>query len=194
MGPLRARPGVHANRDHTPPPLSPRPGPPAGMDDLAYLVNQVQERVPPIMHAHARYADNDGKGEPTVLVINTDSGEVLWRVPLTGLLTLAARFLRLNPQLVIGPPRRDEADGRQPRRARPTMNDLAYLVNRVQEPRRPVLQAHAQFIDGVDGAEPTVQIINSATSEVVQAFPLKSLLRLAASFKLNTGLVFQGQA
>src|SRR6185436_10362224 len=121
---------------------------------LAYLVNQVQGREPPVMHAHARYADDGGRGEPTVMVIDSDSGELLWRVPLTGLLTLAARFLRLNHQLVIGPPRIAEANQRAVApRPRPTMNDLAYLVNRVQEARKPVLQAHAEFVEAEQGGE-----------------------------------------
>lgn len=171
---------------------------PAEMNDLAYLVNQVQRRAPPIMRAHARYADDRGTGEPTVLVINTDSGELLWRVPLTGLLQLTARFLRMNPRLVIGPAAPDipEDEPRLPQRRspRPTMNDLAYLVNSVREPQRPVIHAHAEFEEHGEGEEPTVRIVNSANHEVLLSVEVHQLLRLAAKLKINSGLVFQGQA
>lgn len=168
------------------------------MNDLAYLVNRVQRRVPPIMRAHARYADGVPGGEPTVLVINSDSGELVWRVPLTGLLQLSARFLRMNPRLVIGPEAKSDAAEDEPalpsRPARPTMNDLAYLVNSVGQPRRQVIHAHAEFDDHGEGEEPIVRIVNSATSETVLSVEVRQLLNLAAKLKIGTGLVFQGQA
>jgi hypothetical protein len=167
------------------------------MNDLAYLVNKVQRRVPPVMRAHARYAEGV-PGEPTVLVINSDSDELLWRVPLTGLLQLSARFLRMNPRLVIGPeapPTIPEDEPRLPRHpARPTMNDLAYLVNSVGEPRRPVIHAHAEFDEHGEGEEPIVRIVNSATSETVLSVQVRQLLNLAAKLKIGSGLVFQGLA
>ena len=192
--PLRGRPGTSCNGNRAPP----RPADvPAEMNDLAYLVNQVQRRTPPIMRAHARYADDRSTGgEPTVLVINTDTGELVWRVPLTGLLQLAARFLRMNPRLIIGHSTPDipEDEPRLPQRpSRPSMNDLAYLVNSVGEQRRPVIRAHAEFDEHGEGEEPTVRIVNSATAEVVLSVQLRQLLNLAAKLKMSSGLVFQAQ-
>ena len=40
------------------------------MDDLAYLVNQVQRRDPAIMHTNARFAED--AQEPTVLIYDAD--------------------------------------------------------------------------------------------------------------------------
>ncbi|MBI4213239.1 MAG: hypothetical protein HY534_02940 [Chloroflexi bacterium] len=188
VSPLPRRPGTRWDR--SPPNQYERDGAPSDVNDLAYLVNQVQGRVPPIRRAHARYAD-EPSGEPTVLVINTDSGELLWRVPLTGLLQLAARFLRSNPQLVIRPAR-DPIVRENQRAARPSMNDLAYLVNQVRRPQRPVIEARAEFVER-EGEEPTVLVVNIATDEVVEAFPLQALLRLAASLRLHSGLVFSAQ-
>jgi uncharacterized FlaG/YvyC family protein len=164
------------------------------MNDLAYLVNQVQPRDPPIMQAHARYAEDGGRGEPTVLVFDSDTGEMVWRVPLTGLVQLAARFARLNPQLVLTPRRRPVGGYDEPPR-RHTMNDLAYLVNRAgPHHQRPIMEARAEIIEHDEGQEPTVRVLNAATDEEVMAFPLNAMLRLAAAFKINTGLVFQGSA
>lgn len=194
VGSLRERPGTRWQGQSRSFRRRP-PGVPPEMDDLAYLVNQVQSRDPPIMHAHARYAEDGGTGEPTVLVFDSDTGELVWRVPMTGLVQLAARFLRLNPQLVIGgrPPVAEQ--NREAARTRPSMNDLAYLVNRVR-PRdeRPVVHARAEIVEHAEGEEPTVRVVNTVTEEVVMAFPLNAMLRLAAAFKINTGLMFHAQA
>jgi hypothetical protein len=74
------------------------------------------------------------------------------------------------------------------------MNDLAYLVNSTAEQNRPVIRAHAEFDDHVDGEEPTVRIVNSANSEVVLSVGVRQLLNLAARLKFSSGLILQAQA
>jgi hypothetical protein len=74
------------------------------------------------------------------------------------------------------------------------MNDLAYLVNTLQDRPRPVIHARAEFDEHGEDEEPTVRIVNSATDEVVLSVRVQQLLNLAAKLKINSGLVFQGQA
>lgn len=174
------------------------------MDDLAYLVNQVQQREPPIMHAHARFAEEEHLREPTVHIFNTDTSELIWRLPLTDLVQLAAHFFRLNPDLMLAErgargrvPGVGDAGTQYPTPETSQMNDLAYLANQVRsggrgpQARGRVQRAQAELIG--DGEEPTVLLVDSATNDVLLGLPLDDLLRLAHHLRLDTGLVFQGQ-
>ncbi|HEY3115195.1 MAG TPA: hypothetical protein VGK54_00480 [Chloroflexota bacterium] len=167
---------------------------------MAYLVNEVQRREPPILHAHARFADGQHLHEPTVHVFDTDTGELIWRLPLTELVLLAARFFRLNPGLIVSSGTGD-ARGQRPdaavapdaRPLAPGINDLAYLANQLRGQQRAVQQAQAELVSEVEGQEPTVLLVDSATDGVLLGVPLHDLLRLARYLRLDTGLVFQGQ-
>src|SRR5438105_2600613 len=98
LRPAQPRPSTSGGLGPLLPARGRRP-PPRDMDDLAYLVNQVQRRDPAIMHTNARFAED--AQEPTVLIYDADTGELAWRLTLTELVQLAAHFFRLNPGLIL---------------------------------------------------------------------------------------------